>query len=510
MICKKCGAELDKAYDFCPKCGNKLKRKHKAGKIIGIVLLLLICGSGAALYVSGYYKDIAAGLGWIVEEPIAEVSDNRGEDMEIIPTDSAKPKETEKKAAAEKAEVEEEAAEEEPDELELFLNELSFEPIEMTMGEIYQVELEREIKDISWSSSDEKVVKAADGKLMAIMPGISTVTLSAGGREIPLEVTVNAFSDMTLAVNCSKTMELNEMLSNVRWESSVPEIVSAEDGVISSLSAGASTVTAYIDEVPYSFEVVATTPDITTTSVRKIIGNTEQISILGTNGKAEWKSDNTAIATVSDTGLITAEPTGAGQNTVVHAYVDGMEFRIDVAVEPIPQLSSTYKMYGHQDNSKYKNAKITICTNANETITYTGEVHRNGNGGYIYINCENVLNVADVDYSRGEIYPLYHAFYSYTDDENHTDIYLVGTSQVAEVLVQRLDYYYSDDAGLSQNPSKANSVATYEACDNYGIIHIYNHDYPGRLLVTVAVDGYQYQFVVDYPSGADNGGLNYY
>lgn len=194
----------------------------------------------------------------------------------------------------------------------------------MTMGETFYVELDQEIADAVWKSSDEDVVQVTEGLIKAVAPGNTKVTLSASGRELSFNVAVDAFADMTLAVDCSTTMEMNDAVSNVRWESSAPETVSVNDGVISSLGAGAATITAYIEEVPYSFEVVATTPDITTTSVRKIIGNMEQVSILGTKGKVEWKSDNTAIATVSDTGLITAEGTGAGQSTVVHAYVDGI------------------------------------------------------------------------------------------------------------------------------------------------------------------------------------------
>ena len=507
MICKKCGTELNKSYDFCPKCGNRLKKKFNVGVWIGIILLIMISGIGAVLYVSGYYKVIVAGFGKSVGEPVTELADRQEEDAGTVSSDVEKLQEIEEEEGAERV------TEESDEEFELFLSNLTFEPIEMTMGETYQVELESEVKDkdMSWQSSDEKVVKALEGELKAMMPGTATVTLVINESEIPIDVTVNNFPDMTLAVNCSKSLELNDAFLDIRWESSAPEYVSVEEGKITSLAAGASTITAYIDEVSYSFEVVATTPDITATSVRKIIGNTEQVSILGTNGKAEWKSDNTAIATVSDTGLITAEPTGAGQSTVVHAYVDGMEFKIDVAVEPIPQLSSTYKMYGHQNNSTYKNARVTICTNANETITYTGKAYDSGVGGYVHEESENVLKVAYVDYSNGEIYPVYHAFYSYydtPDDENHTDIYLVGTSQIAEVLAQKLDYYYDDDIGLCSNLSKATSVVTYEPCENYGVIHIYDHDtFVGwgtnqKLLITVLVDEYKYQFVIAAPVGS--------
>ena len=80
------------------------------------------------------------------------------------------------------------------------------------------------------------------------------------------------------------------------------------------------------------------------------------------------------------------------------------------------------------------------------------------------------------------------------DDKIRTDIYLVVTSQTAEVLVQRLGYcqgeFYSPD-----------SVVTYEPCDGYGIIHVYCDEVysggmGGQIIVTVMVDGYQYQFAI--------------
>lgn len=509
MVCKKCGAQLNGEYAFCPKCGNKLKVKKKAGvgKIIGIILLLAILGCGIFLYVSGYYERFLPQMSAAAEETLVEVSaDNSAsveadvvkepETEEEVPlTDKTTDKEPESKT---EAQTETEAVEEEPSEIELYLDTLILEPVEMTMGETFSIELEKEIPDAEWKSSDEKVVRSVGGELKAVAPGKAVVTLSAEGKEISFGVTINAFSDMTVAVGYSVALELNDALSEIQWESSLPETISVSNGIISALMPGAATVTGYVDGEAYSFEVVATTPEITTTSVRKIIGNTVQVSFLGTNGKAEWKSDNTAIATVSDTGLITAEPTGAGQSTVVHAYIDGMEFKVDVAVEPIPQLSSTYKIYGHQDNYQYKNANVTLCANANEIakFSYTEQ-------DYFCCVTEDVLNVADADYSDGSTYPIYRTFLS-DDNSSYTDVYLVGTSQTADVLVQCI----SDK--ISSNPEgiySSRSIVTYEPCDGYGIIHIYNATTPfanTRQLITVMVDGYQYQLVIGTGVGTDN------
>lgn len=509
MVCEKCGAQLGEEFEICPKCGNKIKKKIGWKKILVITLLVALIGAALFLYMSGYYKNIMMQfVGEDEENTAATINDEDGNTVVKTAQNGST-----QEAMAESQENDDgvEKVQEEPDVLAQYLAGLTIEPVEMTIGETHLVELEQKIPNAVWRSSDENVVLVEDGQLKALMPGNAIITLSTDVKDSSFDVTVNDFQDLTLAVNCSNTIEINNAISDVRWESSVPEIVSVEDGVITSLASGASDITVFIGGNPYTFEVVATTPEITTTSVRKIIGNTEQISILGTNGKAEWKSDNTAIATVSDTGLITAEPTGAGQSTVVHAYIDGMEFEIDVAVEPIPQLSSTYKIYGHQDNYDYKNAQITICTNANETatVTYPPENRHTymtfgdgtvGTGYAPKINTMNVLNVADADYSDGMTFPVYYAFCgayqtagSTLDTANHSDIYLVGTSQIANVKIQSISCRKEEADGIGLG-SQSRSVVTYESCENYGIIHIY-HAYNTEL-VTVTVDGYQYQFII--------------
>lgn len=512
MVCKKCGAEINEECAFCPKCGKSLTQKKKkgTGKIIGIsALAVAVLGAGIFLFASGYYKTII---------PDAQNVTATAETDIKVAGDETEPQETKVDdipetviAESKESEVDDTllATETEPSELEQYLSALTLEPVEMTIGETFRVELERAVPNAVWVSSAENIALVTDGQIKAVAVGNASITLSAEGKEVSFEVTVHDFSDMTLAVNCSAAIELNDSLTNVQWESSAPEIVAVSEGTITSLAAGAAMVTAYINDTQYSFEVVATTPEISTTSVRKIIGNTAQIFFMGTNGKAEWKSDNTAIATVSDTGLITAEPTGAGQSTVVHAFIDGMEFKIDVAVEPIPQLSSTYKIYGHEDSKTVKNANITLCTNANEVIKCIVPQYSEDSQSVsrkVTMEVKTVLNVADADYSDGYTYPLYRGYenFSYRWEGGSiytgcTDIYLVGTSQTADVLIQRMDIYsVLDDAsdGLYESPS----VVTYEPNDNFGIIHVYPSSlYSGAYdLVTVSVDGYQYQFVVGH------------
>lgn len=67
--------------------------------------------------------------------------------------------------------------------------------------------------------------------------------------------------------------------------------------------------------------------------------------------------------------------------------------------------------------------------------------------------------------------------------ESHIDIYLVGTFQKADVMIQKLGVLSSD--GYYSELDARDDTVIYEACEDYGMC-----------LVIVSLDGYTYQFVV--------------
>lgn len=325
------------------------------------------------------------------------------------------------------------------------------------------------------------------------------VTTEAETTIVETSAYVPNFENMTLAVGCEANLDLPENLENVKVESSYPDIVSVdENGVIKALEKGASDVTVTIDGESYAFEVVATTPEISEQSITKIMGNTVQLYIYGTTGVPVFESDNTAIASVTENGLVTAEPTGVGQSTKIHVTVDKKEFIVDVNVEPVPQLLSSYEvsaygggMYQVENPStdsapstlttyRYDNANIELIANTSEVVHTTPQ--QNPNNGYNW-KPESVLNIGSVDYSSGDVYPLYRGF---VGKGGCIRIYLVGSSQNADVMVKL--------NGVFESKAKVKYIAS----DGYGIIE-YKRDDPIANLyesITVVIDGYTYQFAV--------------
>lgn len=478
MICSKCKTELPEDCQFCPKCGKSISSKSNINKKIIVVLIifvLLIIGILTYFLLSG--KE--------------ETTNNMP--TEINNTSSG---------SLELQEIEFPTSEPTTDPIiSDLLATLSFDELHMFIGESQTISIDQRLGVVTWESSDNNIVIVQDGKIDAIAPGMAEISIIVQEQNFSIPVIVNSFSDMTLAVDCSKSIPLNDSITNVIWESSNPDIVTVENGTLTALSSGTTQITAYINEIPYTFEIVTTTPEINITSVRKIMGNTIQLVITGTNGEVTWRSDNTAIATVTETGLVTAEPTGCGQSTNVYATVDGKDLVCEITVEPIPQLESAYHIYGQGGAWGNTNivGTIDICTIANSIEHHSVDEST----GSISTTRESVLDVGTVDYSDGLTYPIYETYQQQItreDNYTHSSVYLVGSSQNANIMVKKIQENYSTNTFSYEDYDYVD--VTYTPCDGYGIIDIWwRPDSSGYITNTayvyLSIDGYVYQFAVE-------------
>lgn len=116
-------------------------------------------------------------------------------------------------------------------------------------------------RTVRWSSSDETVASAVNGRVMAFKPGSTTVTVTTedGGLTASCQVTVNSNVVNVENVSLSKT-ELtltegeiatltavvspsNATNKNVRWVSSNAAVASVEGGKVTALKVGSATIT---------------------------------------------------------------------------------------------------------------------------------------------------------------------------------------------------------------------------------------------------------------------------
>lgn len=117
-------------------------------------------------------------------------------------------------------------------------------------------------KNVTWASSNSKVVTVKNGEVKAVGAGSAVITASAGGKSVKCNVTVNKVKDDTVAVT-SITLNKNSLTldvggsatlvatvnpenatdKKVTWTSSNTSVVTVNNGEVKAVGAGSAVIT---------------------------------------------------------------------------------------------------------------------------------------------------------------------------------------------------------------------------------------------------------------------------
>jgi hypothetical protein len=155
---------------------------------------------------------------------------------------------------------------------------LDFQTITIPAGETARLTATGGAGEISWTSSNEAVATVENGAVTAVAGGSATITAKAGEESVSCSVTVTgtAASTNTGSSNSSGTLSLNKT----------------------------------------DFTMSSGDPDVT-------------LKVKGTDSAVTWASGNTAVVTVSESGVV--KRVGKGTTTVT-ATVDGQVLECIVRV----------------------------------------------------------------------------------------------------------------------------------------------------------------------------------
>ncbi len=233
-----------------------------------------------------------------------------------------------------------------------YVYKLNHTSLTMEIGETEKLEVTSDPESeftVTYASSDQEIaVVADDGTVTAVSAGTATISATVGGTTLTCSVTVNAAStetDYSYALNYSSIQmsvdDQKQLIVNVspskqispQWSVADDTIVSvAENGIVTALKEGTTTITATVDGEVLTCTVTVTakylyTLDRTKVSVEE--GKTQQLYILVAPDLEEgdqmpdftWVSDKQNIATVNDEGLVTAVAPGTANITATAGNV---------------------------------------------------------------------------------------------------------------------------------------------------------------------------------------------
>ena len=219
-------------------------------------------------------------------------------------------------------------------------------------------------KEVRWTSSDDAIATVSNGVVKGLKAGSVMITASTDRRRSTAVVSVTSAPVATLSVSLASgsiapgqttqaSVQLRDAEGNtltgktIAWQSSNPSIATVDaSGLVKGIAAGDASIKAIADAKVGSAAIVVrgqTTSSvaISPASPSAAVGKTAQLSAEARDasgaaipGKtATWSSANTAVATVSSSGLVTAVSAGSAQ---ISATIDGVKSTVTFSAAQVP------------------------------------------------------------------------------------------------------------------------------------------------------------------------------
>ncbi len=256
-------------------------------------------------------------------------------------------------------------------------------------------------KNVVWSSTNEAVATVDQTGLVSAHKAGQTqivATTEEGGLTAACDVTVNqyvteiALDAVTATLYTNETLQLNATVApndatnkSVAWTSSNPTVASVDqNGLVTALSAGSAMITVAAQDGSGIENSCAVTVkqhvesvSLDQTAVSLMAGNTQQLTATvlptsATNKSVSWSSSDSAIASVSQSGLVTAHKAGSAQITVTTedgGYTASCVVSVGQYVSQIALDATTATLY--MNETLQLNATVTPNDATNKSVAWT-------------------------------------------------------------------------------------------------------------------------------------------
>ena len=251
----------------------------------------------------------------------------------------------------------------------------------MAIGdEYYLLAVPSNGKKPSFSSSDSTVASVNTyGKITAKKAGKATITAKIKNGEASCKITVKKtvvkLSAENISLECGATKKLKASVSTghkASFKSSKSSIATVdENGVILAKKPGSATITVTADKTPAKCKVIVKKPTVklSKSSLSLFRGNTAKLSVSSSSKNSpKWKTNKKSVATVDETGTVTAIKNGTATITVT---IDGVSKTCSVTVKK-PKIKFETDSVTLRAGETYK-AKVTASSGNKPSFSSSNE-----------------------------------------------------------------------------------------------------------------------------------------
>jgi len=257
-------------------------------------------------------------------------------------------------------------------------------------------------KTVTWSSSNTAVATVnTDGVVTTISPGIATITATTtDGSNLSATCNVTvvrlvrsiSLNENSLSLTVDQTAQLsatvypsNATNKSVTWKSSNTNVATvSNNGLVIAKASGTATITATTTDgsnLSASCAVTVSSVPVTSISLNSVsvildLSNTYTYQLVptiipsnATNKTVTWKSSNSAVATVSSTGLVTAKAPGSA--TITATTTDGTNLNASCQVTVIKRVTGITLNNSSLTLTLPETARLVATITPNDATTQT-------------------------------------------------------------------------------------------------------------------------------------------
>lgn len=271
--------------------------------------------------------------------------------------------------------------------------------VELNQGETTTitatVQPENATGEFVWESDNTNVARVENGVVTAVNPGQAKIKVIFGAQSAECSVSVLQGSQVnpTITLNQNQlnldvgntatliaTINPSDTQGTINWVSSNTNVATVENGLVTALNPGQTTITASIGNVSASCVVNVSSTEVTLNSIilnrtelNLLVGNTS--TLIATKnpenapGDIVWDSSDSNIVSVDQSGNIEAKSIGTA---VITASVGNISAQCTVVVSEQSSdapLMANIIVTGSNNDTEIWNGRLTITNNSDRNIT---------------------------------------------------------------------------------------------------------------------------------------------
>lgn len=217
--------------------------------------------------------------------------------------------------------------------------------VTLTPGNTAQLTLWGANKNVTWTSSNEKVAAVSkDGLVTAVGNGTAVITANFNGKKITSNIKVitlnmnhdsvvleydGKFSAASKGFGYTKKLAVEGTKEKAIWTTSNKNVAAVDSkGKVTAKGPGTAVITADVNGIKVTCNVRVLKISVNELELSK--GETFTLDVLGTDSNIKWYSNKNSVASVDENGVVTANASGTAK---IIAEVDGTLVRCIVTVK---------------------------------------------------------------------------------------------------------------------------------------------------------------------------------